>query len=55
MSTGEQTADAVAILLRRYVGEDPARKASLEEERIAAEAARQIFALRTAPGSVLPS
>jgi hypothetical protein len=36
MSTREQTTDAVAILLRRYIGEDPARKASLEQERILA-------------------
>jgi hypothetical protein len=46
MSTREQTTDAVTILLRRYVGEDPARKASLERERILAKIERQIFALR---------
>jgi hypothetical protein len=50
MSTREQTTDAVAILLRRYVGEDPARKASLERERILAKVERQIFALRTRAG-----
>lgn len=50
MSTRERTADAVAILRRRYVGEDPARKASLEQERIHAKIARQIFDLRTRAG-----
>lgn len=50
MSTREQTSDAVAILRRRYVGEDPARKASLEQERIHAKVARQIFDLRTRAG-----
>ena len=50
MSTREQTTDAVAILLRRYIGEDPARKASLERERILAKVARQIFELRTQAG-----
>jgi ribosome-binding protein aMBF1 (putative translation factor) len=50
MSTREQTADAAAILRRRYVGEDPARQASLEQERIHAKIARQIFELRTRAG-----
>jgi hypothetical protein len=45
MSTREQTADAVAILHRRYVGEDPTRRASLERERILAEVAQQTFDL----------
>jgi transcriptional regulator with XRE-family HTH domain len=40
----------VAILRRRYVGEDPARKASLEQERIHAKVARQIFDLRPRAG-----
>ena len=47
MSTKERTADAVTILRQRYVGEDPARKAAIEEERLHAKVARQIFELRT--------
>lgn len=50
MSTRERTADAIAILHRRYVGEDPARKASLKQERVHAKIARQIFDLRTRAG-----
>jgi ribosome-binding protein aMBF1 (putative translation factor) len=50
MSTRERTADAVTILRQRYVGEDPARKASLEQERTHAKIARQIFDLRTRAG-----
>jgi ribosome-binding protein aMBF1 (putative translation factor) len=40
----------VAILRRRYVGEDPARKAALEQERIRAKVARRVFDLRTQAG-----
>jgi hypothetical protein len=43
LSTRGRTADAVAILHRRYIGEDAVRKASLEEERILATIERQIF------------
>ena len=50
MKTKERTADAVTILRRRYVGEDPARKAALEQERLHAKVARQIFELRTRAG-----
>jgi transcriptional regulator with XRE-family HTH domain len=50
MSTKKHTADAVTILQRRYIGEDPARKASLEQERLHAKVARQIFELRTRAG-----
>lgn len=50
MSKKQQTADAVAILHRRYVGDDPERKAALAEERIHAKVARQIYELRTAAG-----
>jgi len=50
MSTKDRTADAVAILRRRFVGDDSARQASLEEERIHAKVARQIFDLRTRAG-----
>ena len=50
MSTKVGTSDAVAILRRRYVSEDPARRASLEEERINAKMARQIYDLRLRAG-----
>jgi ribosome-binding protein aMBF1 (putative translation factor) len=50
MSTREQTSDAMTILRRRYVGDDPTRKASLEQERTHAKIARQIFELRTRAG-----
>ncbi len=46
----KQTVDAVAILHRRYVGDDPQRKAALAQERIHAKVARQIYELRTAAG-----
>ncbi len=46
MSTREQTADAVAILHRRFVGEDSVQRASLERARLHTEVAWQIFALR---------
>lgn len=50
MGNKQQTADAVAILHRRYVGDDPERKAALAQERIHAKVARQIYDLRTATG-----
>lgn len=50
MSRRKQTADAVTILRRRYVGEDAERLASLEEERVHAKVARQIYDLRTGAG-----
>lgn len=50
MSKKQQTPDAVAILHRRYVGDDPERKAALAEQRIYAKVARQIYELRTAAG-----
>ena len=42
--------DAVEILHRRYVGDDPERKASLQEERVNAEVARTIYELRKQAG-----
>ena len=48
MSKKQQTADAVAILHRRYVGDDPKRKAALAEERMRAKLARLSYELRTA-------
>lgn len=50
MSSRKRTADAVEILKRRYIGEDPERLASVEEERVHARIARQIYDLRTAAG-----
>jgi len=50
MSKKQPTADAVVILHRRYVGDDPERKVSLAQERIHAKVARQIYELRTAAG-----
>ena len=40
----------MAILHRRYVKDDPERKASLQKERINAEVASLIFNLRTEKG-----
>lgn len=50
MSSKKRTSDAVEILRRRYVGDDPERLASLEGERVHAKVARQIYDLRTAAG-----
>ena len=43
----KHTADAVAILHRRYFGGKPERLAELEEERANAEVARKLYALRS--------
>jgi transcriptional regulator with XRE-family HTH domain len=50
MSKREPTKDAVEILRRRYIGEDPERLASVEEERVHAKVARQIYDLRNQAG-----
>lgn len=50
MNNQKKTADAATILRRRYVGEDPARQASIEQERTHAKVARQITELRTRAG-----
>jgi transcriptional regulator with XRE-family HTH domain len=42
----EKLSDAVEILKKRYVKNDPAREASLEEERINSHVAEMIYALR---------
>jgi transcriptional regulator with XRE-family HTH domain len=44
------TADALEILHRRYIGDDPERLASLQEERVNAEVARTIYDMRTEAG-----
>jgi len=50
MSNKAKTSDAMAILRKRYIDEDPSREASLEEARIHAKVARQLFDLRTRAG-----
>ena len=50
MSDRRKTSDAARILLRRYVGDDAERKASLERERVNAEVARTIHELREQAG-----
>lgn len=50
MSRKERTTDTVAILHRRYIGDDPGRKAELEQERLHARVARQIYDLRIQAG-----
>ncbi len=50
MKKGKETADAVEILLRRYVGEDAERKTSIQEERVNAEVANTIYDLRKEAG-----
>jgi transcriptional regulator with XRE-family HTH domain len=44
------TTDAAEILRKRYVKDDPERKASVEEERVNAEVARLIYNMRTDSG-----
>ena len=46
----KHTADAVAILHRRYFEGKPERLAELEEERANAEVARKLYALRREAG-----
>jgi transcriptional regulator with XRE-family HTH domain len=50
MKKGERTSNAVEILHRRYVKDDIARKAALQEERANAEVARTIYELRKDAG-----
>jgi transcriptional regulator with XRE-family HTH domain len=50
MATKRNTADAADILRRRYIGDDPARKASVEEERLNAQIAQMIYDYRTEAG-----
>lgn len=47
---GRKTTNAVAILHRRYVGDDAERKASIQEERANVEIARMIYELRKEAG-----
>jgi hypothetical protein len=55
MSKKQQTTDAVGILHRRYVGEDPEREAALAQERLHARFARSISAAGTARSLMTPA
>ncbi|MBW2108212.1 MAG: helix-turn-helix transcriptional regulator [Deltaproteobacteria bacterium] len=46
MDKNKNTNNGIEILHRRYVGDDPERKASLQAERVNAEVARTIYELR---------
>ncbi len=50
MTSKKRTTDALEILRRRYIDGRPENLASLEEERVHAKVARQIYDLRTATG-----
>lgn len=50
MRREKQTTDALEILHRRYVGDDPARQASIQEERVNVQVARTIYELRQEAG-----
>jgi ribosome-binding protein aMBF1 (putative translation factor) len=50
MNKGKKTAKAFDILHRRYIGENTARKASFEAERVNAEVAKTIYELRKKAG-----
>jgi transcriptional regulator with XRE-family HTH domain len=50
MKKNKETSKATEILLRRYIGESPERKASLEGERVNAEVAQTIYDLRKDAG-----
>jgi transcriptional regulator with XRE-family HTH domain len=47
MELRKRTRDAVEILHRRYIKDDPERKAALEAARVNAQVARTIYELRT--------
>ena len=50
MARTKKTTDAVSILRRRYIGDDPTKKLALEMERVNSEAARLIYDIRTSAG-----
>jgi len=50
MKNEKKTRDAVALLHRRYVGDDPERKAAVEAERLNAHVAQLIHDLRNDAG-----
>lgn len=50
MGRNKKTRNAIDILHRCYVGNDPERRAALEAARVHAEVARTIYELRTEAG-----
>ena len=50
MVTNNKTANAVKILHRRYIKDQPERKASIQHERINAQVAQLIYDLRKEAG-----
>jgi transcriptional regulator with XRE-family HTH domain len=50
MRSNEKTTDAIDILHRRYIGDNLERQESLETERVHAQVARTIYALRKQAG-----
>jgi ribosome-binding protein aMBF1 (putative translation factor) len=52
MGSSKPIRSAGEILRRCYIGDDPERLASLEEERLHAKVARQIYDLRIAAGPI---
>lgn len=50
MTRKKETTDAVEILHRRFVKDDPQRRASLQEEHVNAQVARLIFDARSQAG-----
>ncbi|HEX5726696.1 MAG TPA: helix-turn-helix domain-containing protein, partial [Longimicrobiaceae bacterium] len=50
MEKKTRAASAGSLLRRRYAGDDPARAAAIEEERINADIAQMIYDRRTAAG-----
>ncbi len=50
MAQRRNTADAVEILRRRYIGDDLERRASLDQEHLNAEVAQMIYDYRTEAG-----
>lgn len=50
MRINKKTANAVNILHRRYIEEQPERKSSIQDERVSAQAAQLIYDLRKDAG-----
>jgi transcriptional regulator with XRE-family HTH domain len=50
MKKNKKSTEAIEILHNRYIGENPERKISIQEERVNAEVARTIYELRREAG-----
>ena len=50
MEAHRKTTDAVEILMRRYIGDDPEKLAALERERVNLEVARMVYDRRVEAG-----